>query len=129
MVSIDLNGIPRDVGTDIAAVLESDPVLAHMADTEQQESEIEKQAVDAVNKEERKDGKLILAEEIAEGRITWKSLKLYLDGLGGNHPLLFAAVWISGFLVTHLAINFGIWFLGYWGSQYENHHPEEVRVS
>ena len=129
MVSIDLNGIPRDVGTDIAAVLESDPVLAHMADTEQQESEIEKQAVDAVNKEERKDGKLILAEEIAEGRITWKSLKLYLDGLGGNHPLLFAAVWISGFLATHLAINFGIWFLGYWGSQYENHHPEEVRVS
>ena len=129
MVSIDLNGIPRDVGTDIAAVLESDPVLAHMADTEQQESEIEKQAVDAVNKEERKDGKLILAEEIAEGRITWKSLKLYLDGLGGNHPLLFAAVWISGFLATHLAINFGIWFLGYWGSQYENHHPDEVRVS
>ena len=129
MVSIDLNGIPREVGTDIAAVLESDPVLAHMADTEQQESEIEKQAVDAVNKEERKDGKLILAEEIAEGRITWKSLKLYLDGLGGNHPLLFAAVWISGFLATHLAINFGIWFLGYWGSQYENHHPEEVRVS
>lgn len=130
MVSIDLNGIPHDVGTDIAAALESDPVLAHEADIAQQESDIEKQIVDTVNKEERKlDGKLILAEEIVEGRITWKALKLYLDGLGGDHPFLFAAVWTTGFLATHIAISFGIWFLGYWGSQYENHHPEEVRVS
>ena len=129
MVSIDLNGVPHDVGTDIAAALESDPVLAHEVDTTQQESDIEKQVVDAVNKEERKsDGKLILAEEIVEGRVTWKALKLYLDGLGGDHPFLFAAFWIAGYLATHVAINFGIWFLGYWGSQYENHHPEEVRV-
>ena len=128
MVSIDLNGVPHDVGTDIAAALESNPVLAQMADTEQQESDIEKQVVDDVNKEEKKDGKLILAEEIVEGRITWKALKLYLDGLGGNHPFLFAAVWLSGLLATQLAVNFGIWFLGYWGSQYETHHPEEVPV-
>ena len=128
MVSIDLNGIPHDVGTDIAAALESDRVLTQMADTEQQEFDIEKQVVDAVNKEERKDGKLILAEEIVEGRITWKAFKLYLDGLGGNHPFLFATVWISGYVATHLAISFSVWFLGYWGSQYETHHPEEVGV-
>ena len=130
MVSIDLNGVPRDVGTDITALLERDSVLAHEADVAQQESDLENQVVDAVNKEEQKsDGKLILAEEIAEGRITWKALRLYLDGLGGNRPFLFTAVWIAGFLATHVAINFGIWFLGYWGSQYENHHPDEVRVS
>ena len=130
MVSIGLDGIPHDVGTNIAAALENDPVLAHQVDTAQQESDIEKQVVDAVTKEEPKsDGKLILAEEIVEGRITWKALKLYLDGLGGNRPFLFAAVWLAGFLATHIAINFGIWFLGYWGSQYENHHPEEIRVS
>ena len=129
MVSIDLNGVPREV-TDLAAALESDPVLAHDIDTVQQESDIEKQVVDGVNKEERKlDGKLILAEEIVEGRITWKALKLYLDGLGGKHPFLFATVWIAGLLATHVAINFGTWFLGYWGSQYETHHPEDVRVS
>ena len=130
MVSIDLNGVPHDAGTDIAAVLESDSVLAHKADAAQQESDVERQVLDVVNKEEQtSDGKLILAEEIIEGRITWKALKLYLNGLGGNHPYLFAAIWIPGILATHVAINFGTWFLGYWGSQYENHHPEEVRVS
>ena len=123
------------MGTDIAALLESDSVLASKAgaprpDAAKQESDIEKKVLDAVNTEEQKsDGKLILAEEIVEGRITWKALRLYLDGLGGNHPILFAAVWIAGLLATHVSINFGIWFLGYWGSQYENHHPEEVRVS
>jgi translation elongation factor EF-Ts len=70
VVSVDLNGILHDVGTDIAAALESDPVLAQMADTEQQEADIEKQVLDAGNKEERKDGTLILAEEIVEGRMT-----------------------------------------------------------
>ena len=68
MVSIDLNRIPHEVGTNIVSVLESDLVLAHEADTAQQESDIEKQVVDAVNKEEQKsDRKLILAEEIIEG--------------------------------------------------------------
>ena len=130
MISIDLNGIPREVGTDTAAALENDPILAQEADAAQQESDIEKQVVDGVNKEERKlDGKLILAEDIVEGRITWKAFKLYLDGLSGNHPFLFTAIWMAGFLATYVAINFGIWFLGYWGSQYEIHHPEEVRVS
>jgi hypothetical protein len=130
VVSIDLNGIPHDVGTDIASALESNPALAHEADTAQQESDIEKQVVDGVNREERKsDGKLILAEEIAEGRITWKALKLYLDGLGGDRPFLFMAVCIVGFLAANVGRNFGTWFLGYWASQYENHHLEEVRVS
>lgn len=130
MVSIGLNGIPHDVGTDIVAVLESDPILAREADAEQEASAIEEQVVDTANKEDQKsDGKLILAEEIVEGRIAWKAFKLYLDGLGDNRPFLFTAVWLAGLLATHSALSFGIWFLGYWGSQYENHHPEEVDVS
>jgi hypothetical protein len=130
VVSIGLDGIPHDVGTDIAAALESDPVLAREVDAEQEESAIEEQVVDAVNKEEQKsDGKLILAEEIVEGRITWRSFKLYLDGLGGDHPFLFITVWMAGLLATNVALSFGIWFLGYWGSQYENHRPEEVDVA
>lgn len=107
-------------------MLESDAV-AREADTEQ-EGAVEKQ-VDGVNKEEQKsDGKLILAEEIVEGRITWKSFKLYLDGLGGKHPFLIMAVWMAGILATQSTLNFGTWFLGYWGSQYETHPPEEVNV-
>src|ERR1700676_2078455 len=34
------------------------------------------------------DGKLIVAEEIQEGHVSWQALKLFFAGLGGNHPLL-----------------------------------------
>lgn len=129
MVSIGLDGIPHDVGSDISAALESDPVLAREAEAEQEETKVAIQVVDAANKEEQKsDGKLILAEEIVEGRISWKALKLFLDGLGGGHPFLFMTIWMGGLTLAHIAISFGVWFLGYWGSQYENHRPEQVNV-
>jgi hypothetical protein len=127
VVSIGLDGIPHVVGFDISAVLENDLALARKAEAEQEESDV---VVDDVNKEEQKsDGKLILAEEIVEGRITWRAIKLYLDGLGGGHPFIFMTVWLVGLAVTHAAVNFGVWFLGYWGSQYDNHPPDQVQVS
>jgi hypothetical protein len=127
VVSIGLDGIPHVVGFDISAVLENDLALARKAEAEQEESDV---VVDDVNKEEQKsDGKLILAEEIVEGRITWGAIKLFLNSLGGEHPFLVMAVWMAGLAATQVALNFGTWFLGYWGSQYENHLPEQVRVS
>lgn len=130
VVSIGLDGIPHNVGSDISAALESDPILAREAEAVQEEIELEKQVVDVVNKEEQKsDGKLILAEEIVQGRITWKALKLFVHGLGGKYTSLFMTIWILGLVATHISMVFGVWFVGYWGSQYETHLPEQVPVS
>lgn len=117
--------------SDISAALQNDPGLTSLTlEAEQEESDVETQVVHDVNTQEHKsDGKLILAEEIVEGRVTWRAINLFLNGLGGEHPFLFMAVWMAGLAVTNVTINFGIWFLGYWGSQYENHLPEQVRVS
>ena len=53
--------------------------------------------MDVVDKDGQKsDVKLILAEEIVEGRITWKALKLFVDGFGGKYTSLFMAIWIVG---------------------------------
>ena len=72
------------------------------------------------------DGKLVIAEEIAEGRVTWKSMKLFFSALGGNYPLMFFPIWISVTFLTDWVNTFQVWFLGYWGSKYENHTPSEV---
>ena len=114
----------------MSAALKNDPVLAREAEALQEEIDLEKQVIDVVDKEEQKsDGKLILAEEIVEGRITWKALKLFVDGLGGKYTSLFMTIWIVGLVATHISMIFGVWFVGYWGSQYETHLPEQVRVS
>jgi len=80
----------------------------------------------AIKKDNFTDGKLIIAEEIAQGHVTWKSIKLYLSGLGGDSPLLFFSIWISATFLTDWVNTFQVWFLGYWGSQYETHTPSEV---
>ena len=73
------------------------------------------------------DGAFI--EEKTEPREIWCSLKFILSELGGSHPRLFIFVWISGMLATELVITLEAWFLGLWGSQYQDHLPSEVKLS
>ncbi|KAJ3564973.1 hypothetical protein NP233_g7938 [Leucocoprinus birnbaumii] len=74
------------------------------------------------------DGKLIVAEEIEEGHVSWKSVKLFLLGLGGSHPVLFFSSFLGGLFVSDMVSTFQTWFLGYWSSQYATHDPSDVSV-
>ncbi|KAF8188324.1 multidrug resistance-associated ABC transporter [Pholiota molesta] len=71
------------------------------------------------------DGKLVLAEELAEGHITWKSMRLLLSGFGGSHTI---PIVILGIVATQLASIGRTKFLAVWGSQYETHDPSEVSL-
>jgi len=74
-------------------------------------------------------GKLVVAEEIVEGRVSWKTMNLLISGLGGRHPVLFFTLLILGLIGSRLTYIAQTWFLGVWGSQYENHSPSDVRLS
>ncbi|KAF5323760.1 hypothetical protein D9619_012892 [Psilocybe cf. subviscida] len=74
-------------------------------------------------------GKLILKEELVEGHVTWKSMKLFLSSHAGSHPFLFSALWLGCFMISDGLLLSQNWFLGFWGSQYETHDPSEVKVS
>ncbi|KAG6837885.1 hypothetical protein H0H93_013038 [Arthromyces matolae] len=83
----------------------------------------------AVNGEAKADGKLIVAEEIELGHVSWAALKLYFAGLGGNSPVFFFLAVITGLILCDLSNVVQTWFLGYWASQYDPHHPSsEVPV-
>jgi len=75
------------------------------------------------------EGKLVVAEEIVEGHITWRSLKLLLDSLGGGHPIFFFVSCVLALLLNKWSITFQTWFLGCWGSQYETRPASEVNPS
>ena len=74
------------------------------------------------------DGKLMVAEEIQEGHVSWKALKLFLAGLSGDHPLLFWMVFVGGFFLTEFINTIQTWWLGFWASQYDDHKSYEVDV-
>ncbi|KDR83043.1 hypothetical protein GALMADRAFT_866150 [Galerina marginata CBS 339.88] len=130
IVSLGLDGAVRTQETDIKNSLFHDSSLAQELELGREILEIAEQEVPSLMKKDQAvDGKLIMKEEIAEGHVTWKSIKLFLSGLGGNYPLIFFSLWATGFILTDWLNTFQVWFLGYWGSQYEGHLPEEVRVS
>ncbi|KAF9013114.1 hypothetical protein BDQ17DRAFT_1321012 [Cyathus striatus] len=54
-------------------------------------------------KSTKHDGKLILAEEIAKGRVGWKAMKLFLSALGGKFPVAFLVLWMFGCVCTDAA--------------------------
>ncbi|KAF9481121.1 multidrug resistance-associated ABC transporter [Pholiota conissans] len=131
IVSIGLDGSIKTQGTHIEDSLEYDTKLAAEAQHDREILELAHDEYDASSSApatKASDGKLVVAEEIAEGHVTWKSMKLFLKSLGGDYPLLFYSVWMMAFLLTDWVNTFQTWFLGYWGSQYETHLPSEVNV-
>ncbi|PCH35560.1 multidrug resistance-associated ABC transporter [Wolfiporia cocos MD-104 SS10] len=83
---------------------------------------------DATIAKRNSNGKLILAEEIAEGHVGWPALKMYFAGLGGRYPLLFWTTCLTAILLCYSLGDFQVWFLGYWARQYEERAPSEVKA-
>lgn len=77
----------------------------------------------AVSLGQSQKGKLIVAEEIALGRVAWPAIKLYTESVGGP---LFWALFIGGILLSFFLSAFQVWFLGYWASQYTDRESASV---
>ncbi|KAH9480738.1 ATP-binding cassette transporter abc4 [Psilocybe cubensis] len=129
IVSLAQDGSVKARDNDIAMAIAHDPDLAKEMELDGQRLDVANQEVTSLAKKDTpSNGKLIMKEEIAEGHVTWKSIKLFLSGLGGNYPFVFFSLWLSGNILTDWITTLQTWFLGYWGSQYENHAPSEVHA-
>ncbi|KDR83065.1 hypothetical protein GALMADRAFT_238871 [Galerina marginata CBS 339.88] len=128
VISLGLDGSVQTQGTEIAAVLENDPRLAFEVEQEKKALEETKEDVQTPPKA-TSDGKLVVAEEIVQGHITWKSMNLLFSALGGRHAVFFFVTWIGGLIVASFTVTMQPWFLGVWGSEYETHVPSDVSLS
>jgi hypothetical protein len=115
----------------------------------------EEEAVELVQAEEatadkaveEKKGKLVVAEEIAQGHVSWHAckyhsssckhsilkwiapvVKLFLTGLGGKYPFAFWIGLVSGIGLSELFDVMEVWWLGYWARQYTLADPSSVSV-
>ncbi len=128
IVSIGTDGKIRSQVT-LAANL--DPKLAKELELDEAVTALGDEVIDNVEETPSKragEGKLTVAEEIVEGRVTWHSFKLLLFGLGGDYPILFCVVVVIALILDYSSHNLQTWYLGYWGSQYESHPASEVPV-
>ncbi|KIJ38955.1 hypothetical protein M422DRAFT_258371 [Sphaerobolus stellatus SS14] len=118
VVSLALDGSITASST-ISDALQSDEAL--QVEVAEERELLKKVEEDITQLEEKKpDGKLIMAEEVAEGHASWKSMKLFFSALGGKYPIIFYTTWLLAITLSDWAEMFKLWFLGYWGSQYED---------
>jgi hypothetical protein len=97
-----------------------------LAEKEQMQKEDKVQdAPQTEAKKPKETGKLILAEEIAEGHVAWSALKMYFLAYGGG--LVWTTVIVGDIAAAVLNI-LQPWFLGEWARQYENHPASEISV-
>ncbi|KAF6747848.1 multidrug resistance-associated ABC transporter [Ephemerocybe angulata] len=129
IVTITPDGVATSRGEDIKAVLASDPALKVEFEHDEQTVKEDGKVVDAPEEETvEADGKLVVAEEIQQGLVSSKAIKLFFKALGGDHAILFFSLWFLGYVFENVMHSVNLWFLGYWSSQYESHPPEEVPV-
>lgn len=94
--------------------------------------------------DKKKTGKLVVAEEVAEGHLGWSAresinrdittlahqpiVKLYLSNLGGRHVLIFWMGILAFLFFAQAGETLQMWFLGYWAEQYEQRPADQVKV-
>jgi hypothetical protein len=116
VVSVTLDGRASGQGS-VSEALANDEVLAQEVRKDHEKLEASEKDVDtplAAEEAKEKKGKLIVAEEVALGHVSWKALKLYFTGMGGRYTVLFFVVLLISILVIEANITFQTWFLGYW---------------
>ncbi|KJA20178.1 hypothetical protein HYPSUDRAFT_204055 [Hypholoma sublateritium FD-334 SS-4] len=128
VVSIGTDGKIKSQGNQVALAAKQDPELAKELEIDEAATALGEEVIDSDPPQKVGEGKLTVAEEIVEGRVTWHSFKLFLTSLGGNYPILFCVIVIIALLLDYSSHNFQTWYLGFWASQYESHPAPEVPV-
>ncbi|KAJ7578700.1 P-loop containing nucleoside triphosphate hydrolase protein [Mycena floridula] len=114
----------------ISDVLASDSRLV-------QETKKEEQILETVDKDEpiveekptKAAGKLIMAEEIETGHVSWNSLKPWLTALAGDRKILVPASYLLCATISSIFLTLQPYWLGHWSSEYVHKPASEVSVS
>lgn len=122
VVSLGLDGRVHSQGS-VSDALEQDEQLAKEVTKDQEILELaekERDPTTALDKPPKKDGKLIIAEEIAIGHVSWKALGLYFKGMGGGgaYTIPFFVVMLSASVALQALDATQTWYLGYWARYY-----------
>ncbi|KAH9475153.1 ATP-binding cassette transporter abc4 [Psilocybe cubensis] len=132
VVSIGSDGRIKSQGIKVSTALKRNPALAAEAKHDKEvieNAQTEIVETETVPKKPSGDGKLVIAEEIAEGHVTWKSIMLLIRSIGGKHPFVYYTVILTVLILVEFMVTFQTWYLGHWGQQYVGRDPSTVNAA
>lgn len=147
VVSLNIDGHITSQGS-IPDALAEDPKLAEEVKHEEEAVELDEHEEAITTKPaDDKKGKLVVAEEIAVGHVSWSACECYLwiiadesdgvlssqvqlllNGLGGKWPTLFWTQYLGGVSLAEVGDILETWWLGYWARQYALTDPANVSI-
>jgi len=148
IVAVGRDGHVNALGKDISALATEDKKFAKELKKEQEqvkqaleleaegsssatiEGTLDSNLADAGSRDATKNGvrgKLVVAEDMAMGRVSWKTLRLYIFNLS-RFPLFFLFSWMALITLIQGMLVFSIYFLGKWGDEYDRNDPEDILV-
>ncbi|VDC02108.1 unnamed protein product [Peniophora sp. CBMAI 1063] len=110
-------------------MLETDKTLAREAAMEEELLTKADEEVDRAEGDEavkQAEGKLVVDEEIAEGRVSLHALSLFWSALGGKHPFLFWTTFLGSVTVYQLLGSLQSLWLGRWADAYARPGPVDI---
>lgn len=123
-MDVTVDGVAREQSIPIALLNRTDS-----KSTTPSEQWVSHEADPTLAKESQStDGKLVLEEELVEGHVTWKSFMLFMRAHAGSNAVVYTLIWTSFFISSQFISVSKNWFLGYWGSQYEDRDASEVEA-
>ncbi|OSX60068.1 hypothetical protein POSPLADRAFT_1048490 [Postia placenta MAD-698-R-SB12] len=129
VVSLGSDGKIHSHSTITSALEDDAALLSEFVEQVKEEEELDEVVDEPSAVSDKPTGTLIVAEELEVGHVGWPALKLYLGGLGGQHPILFWTICIGFYILLELTTTSQVWFLGLWARQYEELPAREVSVS
>ncbi|KAH9952289.1 hypothetical protein BGW80DRAFT_1430860 [Lactifluus volemus] len=131
VVSLGLDGRIASRGSVSDALKKNKRLAAKIVkgtrELEEDEKKIDQEEPDAAVKPG--DGKLIVAEEVAEGHVSWDAFKLFFNALGGPHSTTFWILFAGGITLCDALLAGQTWFMGYWAEQYDIYPPEAISIT
>ncbi|KAF5311665.1 hypothetical protein D9611_009497 [Ephemerocybe angulata] len=133
IISVTPDGVvtsrEQDVSAALAAERRMDPENTYGSAMDADLTiEPHQEQLNCVGTDKKSNGKLVVAEEIQHGNVSWDPLRLLLKSAGGDRTLLFFSIWTIAVFFEAFLYSFATWFLGYWSSQYEYAPPGSVHA-
>ncbi|KAJ7460660.1 hypothetical protein FB451DRAFT_1353280 [Mycena latifolia] len=128
VVSIGSDGRVQSQGS-ISELATHGPLAAQIQKEQELLSKSQQETDSEFNKPEvpaAKSGKLIVAEEVQVGHVSFSAVKMYLAAMGGRHPFVFFFFFFGGVVLNQVLGVLRTWELGIWAQQYNDHPASEV---
>ncbi|KAJ3557434.1 hypothetical protein NM688_g1473 [Phlebia brevispora] len=117
----------------LSIALEKDEELALEIQTEPSEALEKEDSIDSTEAKPTGDksaGKLVVAEEVSEGRVRWSALKLLFSNTTTGHSVvMFWVLFLLSAFTGKLTAVMDNWVLSLWAKQYETHDASDVSVT